>query len=283
MLETAIKRHGGKSYLAKRIVALMPPRCKNPNAPATDDPGWLHYVEPFAGSLAVLFANDPVGISEVVNDLDSELYDFWRCLQEPLAFAEFSRIVQAIPFSQDEYRAAVGNGEFVPSRVARAVAFFVRNRQSRQGLETCFATLTRNRVRRGMNEQAAAWLSAVDGLPWFHVRLRRVLVLNDDALKVIQQQDGPRALVYADPPYVHQTRSGGGGEYKHEMTDAQHQELLSVLAHLRGKFILSGYKSSIYCRAAMQCGWNCEEIEIDNKASSAKSKEKKIECLWYNY
>src|SRR5262245_48010301 len=72
-----IKRHGGKSYLAKRIVDLMPPRAQNPNAPADDDPSWLHYVEPFFGGGAVLLALDPEGISEVANDLDGELTNFW--------------------------------------------------------------------------------------------------------------------------------------------------------------------------------------------------------------
>lgn len=63
---------GGKQYLADRIIDKMPPRCKNPNAPDSGDPGWLHYVEPYAGGLAVLLANDPQGISEVVNDLNTE-------------------------------------------------------------------------------------------------------------------------------------------------------------------------------------------------------------------
>ncbi|MCA9025773.1 MAG: hypothetical protein KDA86_11250 [Planctomycetaceae bacterium] len=67
-----IIRHGGKHYLAERIVVLMPPRSKNSNAPAPDDPGCVHYVEPFFGDGSVLFAMAPEDISEVVNDLDGE-------------------------------------------------------------------------------------------------------------------------------------------------------------------------------------------------------------------
>ena len=40
MLTPPLKYHGGKTNLARRIVELMPPH--------------LHYVEPFAGGLAVL-------------------------------------------------------------------------------------------------------------------------------------------------------------------------------------------------------------------------------------
>ena len=53
-LTPPLKWHGGKNYLAKKIVELMPPRCKKPNAPEADDPGWLHYVEPHFGGGAVL-------------------------------------------------------------------------------------------------------------------------------------------------------------------------------------------------------------------------------------
>ncbi len=54
-----LKWHGGKWYLARRIVAKMPPH--------------IHYVEPFAGGLSVLLAKDPEGVSEVVNDINGDL------------------------------------------------------------------------------------------------------------------------------------------------------------------------------------------------------------------
>jgi DNA adenine methylase len=77
-----LKWHGGKNYLAKRIVELMPRH--------------LHYVEPFLGGGAVLFARDPEdpdlwlaphkGVSEVVNDIDKRLYNFWQVLRDPELF-----------------------------------------------------------------------------------------------------------------------------------------------------------------------------------------------------
>src|SRR5260370_12808946 len=71
-LSPPLKWHGGKHYLASRIVALMPPH--------------LHYVEPFAGGLAVVLARDPddpasslpphKGVSESVNYLHLPLTIF---------------------------------------------------------------------------------------------------------------------------------------------------------------------------------------------------------------
>ena len=50
-----------------------------------------NYVEPFAGSLAVLLARPHVGSVETVNDLDCYLANFWRAVAvEPVAVAEWA-------------------------------------------------------------------------------------------------------------------------------------------------------------------------------------------------
>src|SRR5690242_14260395 len=87
-----LKWHGGKYYLASKIVAMMPPH--------------IHYVEPFAGGLSVLLAKDPEGVSEVVNDIDGRLSNFWSVLKDESAFAKMQRILEATPFSESEWEAA---------------------------------------------------------------------------------------------------------------------------------------------------------------------------------
>jgi len=72
-----LKWHGGKYYLADRIIGLMPPH--------------IHYVEPYFGGGAVLFRKDPYdkrhvvksvneGCSEVVNDINDKLCNFWEVI-----------------------------------------------------------------------------------------------------------------------------------------------------------------------------------------------------------
>jgi DNA adenine methylase len=279
-----LKRHGGKSYLAKRIIDLMPPRAQNTNAPTADDPGWLHYCEPFFGGGAVLLALDPFGISEVANDLDEELSSFWHVLKSPVHFPEFLRLASLTPVSEVEFARACQPTQIghQPSPVERALAFFVRNRQSRQALEKDFLTPVRNRTRRGMQDQVSSWLSAIDGLPALHARLQRVLVLNRDALDVIKSEDGPRTLFYVDPPYLQGTRTVKNA-YSFEMTEAGHQKLLETLAGIQGRFLLSGYPSQMYDSFAKGHGWHCTEFEIDNKAASGANKRTMIECVWTNY
>lgn len=287
-LTQPLKWHGGKYYLRKWIIDLMPPH--------------LHYVEPFFGGGGVMLARDPErdwmsvdgkplaaalrGSSEVANDIHGDLINFWRVLQTADEFEAFRRRIELTPFSEVEFEEALKNSELMnassENRVDRAVCFFILARQSRQGLMKDFATLSRNRTRGRINEQVNAWLSVVDGLPDVHQRLKGIVILNQDACEVIKKQDGPNTLFYCDPPYVHETRSTTG-EYHHEMTEDQHRRLLDVLAGIEGKFMLSGYPSQLYREWEVKHAWKRHEYLIDNKAASGKVKETKTECLWCNF
>jgi DNA adenine methylase len=283
-LTPPLKFHGGKNYLAKDIIDLMPPRCQNPNDPAPGDTSWLHYVEPYFGGGAVLLANNPEGISEVVNDIDGALTNFWRILQHRDLSSWFIRRAEATPFSEGEYGRAV---EVLAGKtrepVLRAWAYFVVCRQSLAGRMRGFATLTRNRTRRGMNEQASAWIGAVDGLAAVHERLRRVVILDAaQAADVIKKQDGPRTLFYLDPPYLETTRSTPS-VYAYEMTEQQHGELLDLLSDIEGRFLLSGYPSDLYDAYERQMGWRRVDIAVPNQAAGGKTKRIMTECVWMNY
>ncbi len=289
-LTQPIKWHGGKYYLRKWIVGLMPPH--------------LHYVEPFFGGGGILLARDPnrdwmsvdgkqklpaalKGCSEVANDLHGELINFWRVLQNREEFKAFQERIALTPFSEDEFedakaKSARDDVANYGTNVERAVRFFILARQSRQGLMKDFATLSRNRTRSNINEQVSAWLNVVEGLSDVHQRLRNVVILNQSAIDVIRTQDGENTLFYCDPPYVHETRSTTG-EYKFEMTQDQHRELLDVLAGIEGKFMLSGYPSELYQEWEVRHGWKRHDYLIDNKAAAGKVKEKKTECLWCNF
>lgn len=278
-IDPPLKWHGGKAYLASRIVALMPDRCHKPNCPAEDDPGWLHYVEPYFGGGSVMLALDPDGISEVANDLNVELTTFWTTLQVQHYFEVFQRLIEATPFSEVEWNDSTLASSSIPLQAAR---FFVKCRQSLAGRMDAFAPLSKSRTRRGMNEQASAWLNAVEGLPAVHARLKRVAILNQPAIDVIRKQDGPRTLFYLDPPYLHETRATTG-EYEHEMTAEQHEQLLALIQGLVGRFMLSGYRSTLYDSYASANNWRRVDIEIPNNAAGGKEKRRMTECVWMNY
>jgi DNA adenine methylase len=263
-MQQPLKWFGGKAYLAKRIVERMPPH--------------KVYVEPYAGGLSVLLAKDPEEVSEVVNDLDGDLTNFWEVLQSERDFPRFVRIVEAIPFSEHEWTVANqlnGKGD---DAVYSAVDFFVNCRQSLGGMGKSFAPLSTKRRRRGMNEQASAWLTAVEGLPEVHKRLKRVVVLNRPALEVIRKQDTPETLFYLDPPYLHETRTATD-VYRFEMTWNDHRDLLVALQGLKGKVILSGYRHALYDDVLTD--WHREDFELPNNAAKSDTKRRMVESLWH--
>ena len=263
-----LKWHGGKHYLATRLVGLMPDH--------------THYVEPYAGGLAVLLAKSPVNVSEVVNDINGDLTNFWRVLQDPAMFEVFQRRMEAVPFSEIEWRRAESRRRPINDPVERAVVFFIRCRQSLAGRFREFATLSRTRTRRRMNEQASAWLTTVESLPVVHSRLKRVVILHRDALDVIRQQDGPATLFYCDPPYPRSTRATPD-VYTHEMNDRQHVELLDTLADIEGKFLLSGYPNDLYADAEVRYGWRHVDFDLPNHAAGGKRKAREVERVWMNF
>ena len=82
-------------------------------------------------------------------------------------------------------------------------------------------------------------------------------------------------FIYSDPPYVKSTRRGGQ-LYKHEYSDRQHIELLTVLQRIPCNIMISGYWSELY--AQQLTDWHCEAFE-----SRDRSGRKVMEHLWMNY
>lgn len=284
LLTPPLKWHGGKSYLADRIVSLMPPH--------------LHYVEPYFGGGQVLFARDPAdrclwwtgrtsdgrkpaGVSEVVNDLDGDLMNFYAVLKDPEQFARLRQLLDLTLFSEAEWRGAcdllAGGGG---GSVERAAALFVQVRQSRSGTRKDFSSTTRTRLRRGRNDGVNAWWGAVAGLEDVHRRLKDVVVLCRPALQVIAPEDRPATLFYLDPPYVHQTRVATDA-YAYEMTEHDHRQLLDALLGCKGKVMLSGYANPLYDEALT--GWTRHTFDLPNHAAGGRTKRRMTEVLWCNF
>lgn len=263
-MDSAIKYPGGLNKVADWIVRRMPPH--------------VHYVEPYFGSGAVLFAKPPGNVSEVVNDIDSQLACFWRVLQDPLSRDEFIDRCNLTPFSQAEFDRA-GVPDSLPRAIDVAVAFFVRSRQSYMGSGKSFAALSKSRTRRDMNEQVSAWLSAVEHLPEVAERMRRVVVLNDDAVNVIEREDSEHTLFVLDPPWLQTTRTPG--IYKHEYTEADHKRLLATVKRCVGKVMLLGYPSDLYAEALD--GWQTHTRATTNDMQKGAAKSQNTLTMWCNF
>jgi len=280
-----LKWHGGKHYLAEKVIALIPRH--------------LHYVEPFFGGGQVLFRRDPGdpklwcdgltsdgrqadGVSEIVNDLDRDLMNFYAVVKDPDLFGQLKGWLDQTLFSEAEWRKAgeilAGSGE---TAVVRAGSLFVQVRQSLAGRRTTFCPTTRSRLRGGRNGDVNGWWNAIDGLDAVHGRLRDVKVLCRPAVEVIRSEDAPATLFYCDPPYLHETRTAKKAYGPFEMSESDHRELLDALLTCRGKVILSGYASALY--DGTLSGWSRHTFDLPNNAAGGSTEGRETEVLWCNF
>lgn len=105
-------------------------------------------------------------------------------------------------------------------------------------------------------------------------RLRGVQIECRPAVELIRAFNQSNVLIYADPPYLLSTRHGK--QYRHEMTDTDHLELLNALKAHRGPVLLSGYDSGLY-REALK-GWHREA-----RTALAQDSTMRTEILWMNF
>lgn len=225
------------------------------------------YLEPFAGSLAVLF-NKKRSHIETVNDLDDEIVNYFRVLRDRRQ--ELKDAVAYTPFAREEYVKAYESAE---DEVERARRFAVKcwmgfgcGNLYRNGFKTGQQTNSPN--------PSKAWSELPETLELAAQRLKGVQIENLPAMELMQRYDTEDVFIYADPPYLHETRKNY--LYKHEMTDQEHIELLQVLSNHPGKVLLSGYDNDLYNK--MLCGW--KKVQ---KNTLAEGGAKRTETLWMNY
>lgn len=248
------------------------------------------YVEPFAGSAAVLFAKVP-SKDEVLNDADGDVINFFRVLRD--GPDELARVCSLTPYARDEYALAFAERD-VEDPVERARRFWIRSTQSfGQSAGADFGwsiSLAQNVCRpHSVANRVGRFSEAAD-------RLARCFIENMDALELIAKYDRPGAVIYVDPPYLWSTRTsfndhGTGarrrprGDYAHEFnTDDDHRALADVLTAARSTILLSGYASGLY--DDLYAEWHRVEkvvsLHMSNGRSERGRRPKRVEVLWSN-
>lgn len=241
-------------------------------------PQTKHFCEPFGGSAAVLLNREP-SLVETYNDIDGELANFFRVLRD-----QKDELIEAIgltPFSREEFETAINNSTNNITSLEKARRFFIKARQVRTGLAQTASSgrwaHCRLTSRAGMAGAVSRWLGSVEKLPEIAQRLLRVQIESAPAIEVIKRYDSEETLFYCDPPYPHDSRKDKNA-YGYEMTDYDHRKLAEVLHNIKGKVVLSGYKSKLMNE--LYNDWY--KVEAPAKTiHSVKSKRKEI--VWLNY
>ena len=236
-----------------------------------------HFCDVYGGSAAVLINRLPAPV-ETYNDLDSDLVNFFAVLRDHPA--QLMRQIGLTPFSRKELAKACQPAPDLEP-LERARRFYIRARQTRTGLAQTSSEGRWARCvltsRAGMAGAVSRWLGAVERLPEVAQRLQRVQIENAPALEVVQRYDTANTLFYLDPPYVHESR-GDSAAYGHEMTDQDHRDLAAAMHAIKGRAVLSGYRTPLY--DSLFADWH--RIDADEKQCNS-SKGKRVESLWMNF
>ena len=201
---------GAKASIAHHIVGLLPKHDT--------------FIEPFLGGGSILLAK-PKSRIELVNDIHGEIVNFFHVLRDEQTAACLKRLLQLTSYSRAEHEACC-NPLPVEDVVEGARRFFVAVRQSFGSAED----ETRVRLLGGGDRSPTRkYCNAVDRLDLYAERLRHVQIECRDFRDLLARCDRADVCVYADPPYLQDTRHQNGSRYRHEMSEKDHGELLDIL------------------------------------------------------
>lgn len=250
------KYPGSKWRIAKWIIGFFPDHHS--------------YLEPFFGSGAVLF-NKPRSNIETVNDLDGNVVNLFKWIRKDPE--RLAHEIYYTPYARQVYEEAFSSA--TEDSFEKAVNFYIRLNMGHgfrtNGEKTGWKNDIQGRERAYASQD---WCNIPAKIMQAAERLRGVQIECREAVDVMQRFNFKNVLVYLDPPYVLSTRHGK--QYRYEMDEDDHDELLDVALAHQGPVIISGYDTSLYNDRLKN--WHKEEI-----ISYTQSRSKKKEVVWMNY
>ena len=258
-MKTPITYYGGKQKLVTTILPLFPEH--------------ILYTEPFCGGAALFFSKEPSEI-EVLNDLNTELINFYKVMRQD--FISLQKKVNITLHSRQQHKDAsvVYNNPHLFGDLDRAWAVWVLASQSfasmidgTWGYDKSRNTTTKKIINKG-----------VQFTEDYAIRLQNVQLECADAIYIIKSRDNAQAFHYCDPPYYNSDCGHYGGYSVHDF-----ERLLQTLAEVKGKFLLSSYPSELLSKYATQYGWKQKQVEQWVSVNKGSGKKKKVEVMTANY
>lgn len=255
-MKAVMKYPGSKWSIAKWIISFFPEHHS--------------YLEPFLGSGAVLF-NKPRSKIETVNDLDGNVVNLFEWIKKDPE--RLAHEIYYTPYARQIYDDAFT--QIPDDSLGKAVNFYIRLNMG-HGFRTNGEKVGWKNDVQGRERSYASqdWCNLPEKIKQAAERLRGVQIENRSAVELIQRFNYPNVLIYADPPYVLNSRHGK--QYRCEMDDKDHRDLLDILLKHKGPVLLSGYDTELY--QDMLCKWERREHVSYSQVCS-----KKKEVLWMNF
>ncbi len=267
-MKLKLMRWTGGKYRMTQIINPLMPECSE-------------YYEPFLGSGAVLL-NKCRTEKEIVNDLDEDLYKLHTVLADHDKMTELLNRLDKYPVNKETFLQAkdslkkTDREDMDDIEVARCKYTIVE--LSYNGTGKSYSKWVGDRFIRGAHYYFPEICKRYQGVD-FH---------NENGIELIARvKNNPDAFVFADPPYVHETR-GNKKIYECEMPDEDQKKMLETLKNAKCKIMLCGYAdengNDMYDQALLPLGW--KRYELTRIVQSCQNKEKKdiaVEYIWVNY
>lgn len=256
------KYPGGKWSYADWLVSLAAPH--------------RFYLEPFFGSGAFFFTKKPT-IYETINDKDYMIVNFYKaCRDYP---EELARVIDLTPYAKAEYLSIREEASGQEIKLTGDCVEDARRWAIRccQGFGPKLAEKSGWSANRhsGGRSFPKTWSKLPNTIYQIAQRLKNVQIECMDAVKLIRACNASDCLIYADPPYLGETRTGK--LYREEMMDREsHNRILDALMDHKGPVMLSGYDNDLYNERLK--GWRKQ-----TKKGYTTGGNKRLETVWLNY
>ncbi len=195
----------GKKRLSKRLAAMLPAH--------------KTYVEPFAGSAAVLFAKEPAPV-EVINDADPEIAEAYKLLKK-LTPADLARL-KKLPWVGDE-KTFKGLLDAKPNSDVERLHRFLYLTHFSYG---------KMRGRSFSPSVVGVEAKTIKRIEEFAPRLKKVKVYGGDYEKVVRKYDSKDTAFFLDPPYPGYNVDVGESDFDEE-------RFFKLLTTLKGRFLIT--------------------------------------------
>jgi DNA adenine methylase len=260
-MKTPITYYGGKQQLADKILDLIPPH--------------KVYVEPFIGGAAVFFAK-PASEVEIINDINSEIINFYEVLQRD--FTALQSEINISLHSRKMYKHAqvIYNNPDMFSHIKRAWAFWML-------AVTGFGSMLDGGFGYDVTGQTTQKISSKRDMftEQLSIRVQNVQIECYDALKIIRSRDTTDTFFYLDPPYPDTDQ----GHYDGYSSD-DFRALLETISKIEGKFLLSSFRHDALNEYKEKYKWSQFEIKMRKSMSAQRGTGRtleKVEVLTANY
>lgn len=226
------------------------------------------FADLFGGGGSVILQKPRAKI-EYYNDLDSQVYTFFKVLRDRPK--ELIRSIRFTPYSREVFEREVRQPTDDDLEIARRFAARCWLNHGNNNKPSGFRN-SGNLYVPGGYEPAGMFANV---RPYYQaaLRLRGVVIENTDWFALARKIDGPETLLYIDPPYL------GGVRYSSRLyncemsSEEDHIAFISNVKSLRSMIIISGYESDLY-RGGLS-GWR-----IVTKKTRDNSRRERTEALF---